>query len=165
MAREEQTWDPNTTMDILIEGLGRVDRFYYLARRRRLGREPDPPSATVEKVGPVMQIRGEGYDADVAPENLNSNAWDNAQKRYYALDRVITFTIDYYNALLAHLRTMPVSGDEMTYEDAVNRQHIEQRVEDVEKQLCSDFREMVSLDTQVLQVPLPDHYWLEKVCG
>jgi hypothetical protein len=58
-----------------------------------------------------------------------------------------------------------VSGDEMTYEDVVNRQHIEQRVEDVEKQLCSDFREMVSLDTQVLQVPLPDHYWLEKVCG
>jgi len=158
MARDEPTGDPIKVMDIIAVGLGRVDHFDYNARRYKLGREPDPPSGKVERVGPDLEIRHGGYTYQVvSPTDLNLNAWDEAKESYYALDRLITPNLDYYNELLAQLATMTMSDDE--------RHRIEQRVETVQKHLCEDFREMVALDQQVLQLGLPDHYWLVHVCG
>jgi hypothetical protein len=156
MASGVPSADPEVVMDTMAKNLGRTDRFYLRALRRLIGREPDPPSGTVKKVGHAMHVsHGPGNLIEVTPAQLNLNAWDEAQERYRALDRRITFNLEYYNELLAQLRTM--SGSD--------REHIENRVETAEAQLCSDFRDMVSLDERVLQMSLPDHYWLERICG
>jgi hypothetical protein len=146
--------DRETVMDKIVRNLSRTDTYYYRAARRLIGREPDPPSAKVEKVGDEMHItHAPGFVTVVTPANLNLNAWD--EDRYRALDRRITTNSAYYDELLAQLR-MPSGPDS---------ERIKRRVETAEAQLCSDFREMVSLDERVLQTNLPDHYWLERICG
>jgi len=154
MARAGQPADPKAVVDDMDKNFKRIDGFYVRAMRRLIGREPDPPLGRVVQVDDSLQITSLGYvQAEVGLTDLNLNEWD--EERYRALDRRITFNLEYYNELLAQLRTM--SGSD--------REHIENRVETAEAQLCSDFRDMVSLDERVLQVHLPDHYWLERICG
>jgi hypothetical protein len=155
-------------MDTVAKNLGRYDRFYFLAAARRLigRREPDPPSGRAEKVGNEIQIihapvHATGTVVKRTPADLDLNAWEEDQERYRALERRITPNWEYYNELLAQLSLM--SGTDMMF--SADRARIEQRVETVEAQLCSDFREMVSLDERVLRANLPDHYWLESICG
>jgi hypothetical protein len=155
MAGVGQIEDRKQILQHIMRRLQQLDQFDYQSKRYVLGKEPDPPNASVEESDEGMRIWEGGMHRDVKPEQLDLIAWDEAKERYDLLDRNIDISLPRYKDLLA--QTMRTSGPE--------KESLQRRVEIVRKGLCSDFRELVDLDQRVLKTYLPDHYELVGICG
>jgi hypothetical protein len=78
--------------------------------------------------------------------------WD--ETRYKALSSRVEVNWPLYNEMFARNVALPP--------DETARMNV--RMEQVRKELCNDFREMVSIYERVLGEGLPDHYQLYETC-
>jgi hypothetical protein len=145
--------DPITIINTISVGLKLVDQFRELTLRF-LGRQPQPPSQTVEQAGNALQTRQSGQVIQqITAEQMNLNEWD--ETRYRALERRVRYNWNYYNELYA--QEIGLAADE--------KARIRMRMETTKDELCSDFREMRTIIERTLGTSLPDHYKLYEVCG
>ena len=100
-----------------------------------------------------LVIRQQGTVVEtITPAQLRMNELDDA--RFEALKKRITSLWNQFNGLYGQLPTMSV--DEQV--------RIREKMEQMRKELCQDFREMIDISEKVLGVPLQDHYTLYRTC-
>ena len=138
--------DPITIMTAISLGLKLVDQFRDLALRF-LEKDVQPTSATVEQAGNAIHVKHDGVVTDtVTAPQMHLNEWD--EKRYRALERRVRSNWTLFNDLFAELPEL--ATDE--------RARIKLRMDRMETELCTDFREMVRIYERTLGISLPDHY-------
>jgi hypothetical protein len=133
-------------------GLKLVDQFRELGLRI-LGRPVSAPSGTVERSGDSLLVRDHGHTVEISQDQLQLDQWDDV--RYRALDRRIRLNWELYNELFAQ---EPLLG-------AVEKAQIRVRLQNMTSELCSDFREVVTIYERALGLSIPDHYQLYELCG
>jgi hypothetical protein len=146
------TTDPITVMTAISLGLKIVDQFRDLALRFQ-GKNVQPPSATVEQTGNAIHVKQNGTVTNtVTGLQMDLDEWD--ETRYRALERRVRSNWTLFNDLYAELPELSVD----------ERVRIKLRMDRMEEELCTDFREMVSIYQRTLGISLPDHYTLYEVC-
>lgn len=144
--------DPLVIMSTISAGLKLIDQFRELALRF-FEKKPEPPSEIVEQVGDVIQRKHYGQVVqEIGVDQIHLNEWDDT--RYRALERRVRLNWDYYNELFSQEPLLAVD----------DRARIKLRMETTRRDLCTDFREMVTIAERTLGISLPDHYTLHEVC-
>ncbi|HTP11016.1 MAG TPA: hypothetical protein VMP08_22330 [Anaerolineae bacterium] len=147
------TTDPITVMTTISLGLKLVDQFRDLALRF-FGKNAQPPSATVEQTGNAIHVKQNGTVTNtVTGSQMHLDEWD--EKRYHALERRVRSNWTLFNDLYAELPELPID----------EKVRIKLRMDRMEEELCTDFREMVRIYQRTLGISLPDHYTLYEVCS
>lgn len=144
--------EPISVLSVIATSLGLVDKFVGLVRNIR-SEAPKPFSVEAKRENDSLVIRRNGVVEETVPkQQLNLNEWDGP--RFEALQLRVDSLWRQFNGLYGQLPNLSV--DEQF--------RIKQRMEGMRKELCKDFREMVSISEKVLGVHLADHYSLYSSC-
>ncbi len=145
--------EPLTIISTISVALKLIDQFRETALRW-VGTPVNAPSATVEQSGKTLQVRysNGAMGPVVRPEDLHMDKWDSV--RYDALDSRVTVNWNLFNRLFK--QTPLLAGLQLA--------QVEEQMNRCEKELCTDFKEMVKIYERVLNIGLPDHYQLYEVC-
>ena len=145
--------DPLSIISAVSSGLGLVDRFVNLVRKLRSGDER-PHRVEAKQEGDKLVIRRDNQVVEqVDKTKLHLNEWDSA--RYEALRQHVSSLWNQFQGLYGQLPNLSV--DEQV--------RIKQKMDTMQKELCRDFQEMVTISEKVLGVPLEDHYTLYSTCS
>src|SRR5215510_1904662 len=145
--------DPLSTIAAITSVLSLVDKFVGLVRDLR-GKDQRPYRVQAKQQGGELIIERNGKTVEsVRADQLHLNEWD--EPRFKALQQRVSLLWGQFNGLYAQLPI--VSIDE--------RVRLEQRMEQMRKDLCKDFREMIRISEQTLGVGLDDHYTLYDTCA
>ena len=143
--------DPLAVLTLISEGLTLVDKFTEVTRRW-FGKEKIP-SVLARKEGDTLKIESEGQVREqIEAGKLEMSAWD--EKRYKTLYEKVKVNFDMYNDIDVQLPTASVD----------EKARLKQKLENIRKELCKDFREMIRIYENTLRVPLEDHYTLYDTC-
>ena len=145
--------DPASVLGTISSGLNLVDQFVDVVDKAR-GDVTREHSVQARQDGRDLTITVRGHEVErIAPDRLQLNTWDDA--RYKALELRVRANWQQFNGLYS--QTPSLAPDE--------RVRIEQRMEQMRKELCKDFREMIAIYEQTLGVGLADHYSLYNTCS
>jgi hypothetical protein len=144
--------DPATIIATIASSLGIVDTFVDIVRKLRS--EPGVQHRVeARKEGDEIVIIRDGQTVErVNSKKIKLNQWD--ETRFNALSQRVSVLWGQFNGLYAQLPILSV--DEQI--------RIKARMEGMRKELCTDFKEMVSISEKVLNIPLEDHYTLYDTC-
>jgi hypothetical protein len=154
--------DPSLIINAIGAGLKLVDQFREMVLERKKGKA-EPPSVTAEQAGDTIRLRdkilegGKGILPPVRPiatsATLKLDEWDQA--RYDALYSRVKTNWDYFYELYKQEAGTPPE----------TKARLKVNMDKVKRELCVDFRELVSIYQRTMGVQLPDHYSLYEVCG
>lgn len=147
--------DPTAVITSISLGLKLVDEFRNMILRWR-EEKVEPPGLSAEQVADTIQIidkTGRPTGQEVTSSDLKLNEWDST--RYNALDRRAKINWNLFNELYV----------QEVYASLAEKPIIHVRMERIKDELCSDFREMVSIYERALGISLPDHYQLFEICA
>ena len=148
----ENAMDPISAIAAIGSALGLVDKFVTLVGKLRT-QDAKPFKVETSQEANNLVIRQQGTVVEtITPAQLRMNELDDA--RFEALKKRITSLWNQFNGLYGQLPTMSV--DEQV--------RIREKMEQMRKELCQDFREMIDISEKVLGVPLQDHYTLYRTC-
>ena len=149
---QEHHMEPLSILTAIGSTLGLVDKFVSLVRKLR-SEESAPFKVEAKQEQDALVIRRDGVVRETVPkQQLNLNEWD--APRFKALQQRVASLWSQFNGMYAQLPNLSV--DEQV--------RIKQRMDGMRKELCQDFREMVSISEKVLGVSLADHYTLYATC-
>ena len=144
--------DPIAVIGAVSSGLGLVDKFVTLVGKLR-SQDSKPFKVETKQEGNNLVIRESGNVVEtITPPQIQLNEFDGP--RFEALKRRVTSLWNQFNGLYGQLPTMSV--DEQV--------RIREKMEQMRRELCQDFREMIDISEKVLGVPLHDHYTLHRTC-
>ena len=144
--------DPISVISTISAGLNVVDKFTDIVRKLR--REaPKQHSVQASQEGADLVIRRDGAVAEtVSTGRVHLNEWD--ETRYQALETKVKALWGQFNALDAQLPTLSID----------ERVRIEQKMEMMRQELCSNFQQMIRLYEKTLGINLGDHFSLYDTC-
>ena len=144
--------DPMTLLSAVAAALSSVDKFVEIIRKMR-GLKERPFKVKAEKENDKLVIKRDGRICEsISADQLKLNKWDGT--RFTALQERLSSLWSQYNGIYSQLPN--VSIDE--------RIRLEQRMKQMELDLCRDFQEMVRISEQALGSILDDHYTLYEIC-
>jgi hypothetical protein len=145
--------DPVTIITTIGAGLALVDQFRDLVLKWR--GEWKVPGTVVQRSGDKLQVvetaTGKVVE-EMAPERVQLDKWQ--QTRYDALYRAVETNYTLYFRILGRIPGTAIDEAE----------RLELRAEQLQKELCRDFRDMVALYERAMNTHFPDHYELLEVC-
>ena len=145
--------DAVTVINAISLGLKLVDQFREMVIRFR-GDKPHAPSASVDQEGDALQIKEHGQVVQQV-DATQIRMGDVDEVRLRALERRIKVNWELFNELFSQEPLLAVE----------ERARIKIRMDRMKDDLCEDFREMVRMYEQILNIGLPDHYSLYEVCS
>lgn len=144
--------DPITAISAIASVLGLVDKFVTVVDKLRSQQKPFQVEAKQD--GSKLVITHNGQTSEVVrADQLNMSQFD--ETRFNSLNARVTTLWNQFNGIYSQLPL--VSVDEQF--------RLKERMEQMRKELCQDFREMVEISEKVLGVPLSDHYSLYRTCA
>jgi hypothetical protein len=141
------------TIATVAAGVKLVDQFYDVVMKwTGLNKKP---GQTIEKVGVELIVKSGKYSSALTSAPPPATFSKTDQTRHDALMSRIESNWTLFNK---HYASLPkLSADE--------KNRIELVMEDLKKELCKDFKELVRLYEKVLQTSFPDHYSLYEICA
>lgn len=143
--------DPMTAMAAVGTGLGLVDRFYDLVKKLR-GERVGEHSVQVDTVNDRLVVNDHGNLQEYTATEIQLSAFD--QKRHDTLRARIDINWTRFNDI--DVERAAASADE--------KSRLGIQMGRLQAELCTDFRELVSMYESLLGRSLPDHYSLYDVC-
>ena len=145
--------EPVTLITTISTCLNIIDKFVGISER--LSKKPQKPhSVEARQIGEKLEILLDGkISEEIDASQLKLNHWDEI--RFNTLKRKVDLNWRQYNNIDGQL---PVAS----FDD---RARLELRMDDLRKDLCRDFREMIEIFEKTLGIPLSDHYTLYSVCS
>ena len=145
--------DPLSLISTISTCLNIIDKFVGISER--LSKKPEKPhSVEARQVNDKLEILRDGKIAEEIKANqLKLNHWD--QIRFDTLKKKVDRNWRKYNTFDERLTIAPIS----------EKANLEIEMDDLRKDLCCDFREMIKIFEVTLGLPLSDHYTLYSVCS
>ena len=145
--------DPISIISVISGALGLVDKFVSIVRTVR-HEPPKPFSVEAKQEGGALVISHDGIPNETVPaKQLNLNMWDST--RFQSLQRVVEIQWKLYNGY----------NEKRLLAGYAEQVQLEVLMEEQQKDLCKNFKEMISISEKVLGVSLGDHYSLYSCCG
>jgi len=150
---KEINMDPLSLISTISTCLNIIDKFVGISER--LSKKPEKPhSVEARQVNDKLEILRDGKIAEEIKANqLKLNHWD--QIRFDTLKKKVDRNWRKYNTFDERLTIAPIS----------EKANLEIEMDDLRKDLCCDFREMIKIFEVTLGLPLSDHYTLYSVCS
>ena len=144
--------EPIAVLSAISATLGIVDKFTDLVKKSR-GEDVTQHRVQTQQDGEYLQILHDGHVSEnIHFSQFKMSNWDD--KRYETLKGKIDAHWSIFNNIDADIPA--AASDE--------KARLRQKLENIRKDLCGDFRELIDLHQNTLGVPLGDHYSLYKVC-
>lgn len=144
--------DPTTVMTLIGTVLGLVDKFYDVSKKLK-GESVEPHSVEVKRDQDKLVMVDHGHVQEIAASELQLGHFD--QVRHDTLYEKIKINWKKYNKL----------DVQMTLAAPDEKIRLELNMDEIKKELCPDFLELVRMYEKVLGRSLPDHYTLYDVCN
>lgn len=145
--------DPLAIVATIGAGLKLVDQFRDMVLRFRTG-SASTPSGVARQQDDTIVIKESGHVVGtVTAATLKLDEWDSV--RYDAINKRVSANWKMYYSIEGDL---PTKSGLQKAQDKIE-------LENLQKELCKDFREMIRLYERAMGVSLPDHYSLYEVCG
>lgn len=150
--QEGNGMDPITVLSAITSCLKIIDKFVGITEK--LSKKPEKShSVNAQQIDDKLEILQNGLIAEeIYANQLRLNHWDEI--RFHTLKRKVDFTWKQFNAIDEQL---PISSVD-------ERARLEVKMDELKKELCRDFREMIKIFEATLGIRLSDHYTLYSVC-